>query len=474
MSPAFVNLLPLAAIAAAAFLLAIWRYPVRGLYVAIFASAILLTPHLPVVREKLAACEIVMLLTWIAVLANWPAQGGRALPLAPEQKRVVLWGAAFIGTVLVSFVVGVVRERVRLAPTLVETANYVYGFLLFATIVHLVTSWNKWVRCLYAWCFATAVVCLVGAWSLLGSAPAWTRDDFTNRLSSTFKFANQLPGFCLPVLPVVLVVAAARTTRPYLSWACVALSGGIVVCVLATGSRTAFVMLCFVLAGVAYLATRPSRRAELRIWPLRAISVMLLGGFMVFVGSVVLRGDLDYRAGATPVYERPLRMFVEWTRESGPLDETRHAQLKLVWRTFALRPVLGVGPHNFPQVFHSHEVHNTYLGVLAEEGLLGLTALLLWLGSVFAASRRGMSVLPGSADRLIALGLLIGFAALLVYGIGIFGLRQRHMWILCGLLAALPRAARQRRLSQIRHRRRLRPVALPRATRNRIPAGVSS
>jgi O-antigen ligase len=195
---------------------------------------------------------------------------------------------------------------------------------------------------------------------------------------------------------------------------------------------------------------------------------------MVFVGSVVLRGDLDYRAGATPVYERPLRMFVEWTRESGPLDETRHAQLKLVWRTFALRPVLGVGPHNFPQVFHSHEVHNTYLGVLAEEGLLGLTALLLWLGSVFAASRRGMSVLPGSADRLIALGLLIGFAALLVYGIGIFGLRQRHMWILCGLLAALPRAARQRRLSQIRHRRRLRPVALPRATRNRIPAGVSS
>src|SRR3712207_2756312 len=41
--------------------------------------------------------------------------------------------------------------------------------------------------------------------------------------------------------------------------------------------------------------------------------------------------------------------------------------------------------------------------------------------------------------RLLMLALLVGFVALLAYGFFMFGLRQRNIWLLTGLLMALPR-----------------------------------
>ena len=46
------------------------RSQVRGLYLAIFATSVLITPELPVVREKFAATELFMLLTWAALLSG--------------------------------------------------------------------------------------------------------------------------------------------------------------------------------------------------------------------------------------------------------------------------------------------------------------------------------------------------------------------------------------------------------------------
>src|SRR5690606_12511195 len=105
-----------------------------------FASGILITPELPAVREKFAATEILMLLTWSAALA-WALMGapltrGR---LQPAQGTALLWGGLFTATAIISFSINnLVTSGAFFVYSAVETANYVYGFLAFATVVLLV------------------------------------------------------------------------------------------------------------------------------------------------------------------------------------------------------------------------------------------------------------------------------------------------------------------------------------------------
>ena len=62
------------------FLPQLARQPERGLYLAFFSSGILLSPELPIVREKLTVVEVIMLLTWMAMLSR---AGGRRPGWAP-------------------------------------------------------------------------------------------------------------------------------------------------------------------------------------------------------------------------------------------------------------------------------------------------------------------------------------------------------------------------------------------------------
>ena len=121
------------------------------------------------------------------------------------------------------------------------------------------------------------------------------------------------------------------------------------------------------------------------------------------------------------------------------IDSSRVHQISVVFTNFPSRPFLGTGPHNVPYVFHMHEIHNTYLGVLAEEGLFGLISLLAFLAATFRCGWLALKHLNNSMHYLTILSVLIGFAGLLVYGGAMFGLRQRVLWFMCGLIIALPR-----------------------------------
>ena len=152
--------------------------PLRGLCLAIFASAVLLAPRLPVVRDKVGLCEVVMLLTWAAMLYRRPP----GVPLFAEQKTAIWRGALLIGACLCSFGVNAAAGDLSLERSGVETANYVYGFLLFVTTIRLVDSWEKWVACFFAWFWGTALVSAVAVATLAGRGPASARDEFTGRI----------------------------------------------------------------------------------------------------------------------------------------------------------------------------------------------------------------------------------------------------------------------------------------------------
>ena len=115
-------------------------------------------------------------------------------------------------------------------------------------------------------------------------------------------------------------------------------------------------------------------------------------------------------------------------------------QLSVLMNSFSDQPAIGVGPANFTLTHHTHEIHNTYAAVFAEEGLLGLIAMFVWLAGVLRCGLAGLRCRMADKQRLMiqAASRRIRRAAG-VWLRPVFGLRQCPFWFLCGLIAALPR-----------------------------------
>jgi len=442
-----------AVLAAIVFVGAIAPTPVRGLYVAIFSSAILITPELPVVREKIAACEVIMVLTWLAMLLHSGRNRASSLPRPSVERNAVAAGAAFTAIACVSFLVNVLRKDVPWERSAVETANYVYGFLLLLTAVALVDSWQKWMRCFYAWALGAGVVSAVGVWSLIGGAPAWTRDEFTMRLSSTMKYSNQVPSYCIPVFAMLAAFAATRDLPKLVRLGCIVLVGAIPVVVLATGSRTGLLMILLCGAGITYLGLRRVWTGTIAQMLFVGISAALVVAFGVFVAVVWQERDKPYVAGKDPAIERPVKRFLQWTRGDEELDKNRSAQIASALEKFPSRPVFGTGPANFTVLYPGGEVHNSYVSVLVEEGAAGFLAFAMLHVAVLHAGWMGLRWSDTDKQRLFILCALLGFASLMLYGVTILSIRQRNFWFLCGLLAALPHAVRNTQARLVAARR---------------------
>jgi putative inorganic carbon (HCO3(-)) transporter len=132
--------------------------------------------------------------------------------------------------------------------------------------------------------------------------------------------------------------------------------------------------------------------------------------------------------------------------------ESRIPLMKLAFRIIEDNPVLGVGVNNFTVVMDRYltsdfregwlfAVHNKYLLVLAETGILGLLAFLAFL---LDALRRGWQcwALRDHLLSPIALGIMAGIAGHMVHmTVDVFRGRptQQLLWLLAGFLAAMHR-----------------------------------
>jgi len=89
-------------------------------------------------------------------------------------------------------------------------------------------------------------------------------------------------------------------------------------------------------------------------------------------------------------------------------------------------------------------VHNIPLGVLAEHGVIGLAALLVFLGQLFARGVRALRLQEG-LGRPLALGLLAGLSAFLIQGLTQSQLRVNVVagafFVVAGMLTALAEPA---------------------------------
>lgn len=125
------------------------------------------------------------------------------------------------------------------------------------------------------------------------------------------------------------------------------------------------------------------------------------------------------------------------------------------WRTFHAHPWLGRGLGlEAADVRYTNaagiievltDAHNTWLSVMAQNGILGLAAL-IWIVAVLIRTRRPVSEAALTLTHAAALALLGGFLAQSLTG---SFENQRYVWVAAGLLAAAPRLRDDRALQPI-------------------------
>jgi len=132
------------------------------------------------------------------------------------------------------------------------------------------------------------------------------------------------------------------------------------------------------------------------------------------------------------------------TNEYGEFDESTATRF-IIWdRAFELfseSPLIGVGFGVFPYESGGWDTHNTYLRILSEQGLVGLTIFLILVGCFFLQGVR----LYSRGDDEMSKGLGLGFAVCIIVLIinNFFGNRwdyieiSAYLWAFAALVARL-------------------------------------
>jgi len=243
------------------------------------------------------------------------------------------------------------------------------------------------------------------------------------KLIASFRFPNQLGGFLVLFFP--LLWEEAQREGPLvrkLFYVVVLLA--LVGCVVATGSRSSVGALIFGLGlyGFFYLI-----RAN--------VKMLIAGGALVLFGAIVIRVLYDQFG----VVQRALSVLSFETIQNGLTDPWRLQNWSLGLELFAQNPINGFGLGNV-QMINEHEIHNSYISVLAEMGIVGALAFVLIMGYVVITAIRNLSL----AERLssiywssVSRALLIGFITFAVYSTQHMMLRSRFLWLAIGVIVAI-------------------------------------
>jgi O-antigen ligase len=142
--------------------------------------------------------------------------------------------------------------------------------------------------------------------------------------------------------------------------------------------------------------------------------------------------------------------------------------------------ILGVGAGNMPVVAPRYatetinlpdvrfvvdtpkEAHNTYLGVFAELGVVGLLAFGVVVVSALVVARRSTRAFANAREpelELISRAVLISLVGLLTAFIFESDEYEKQLWLLVGLAVALYAVARRRKRGRVRVSDRTSPIA---------------
>lgn len=230
--------------------------------------------------------------------------------------------------------------------------------------------------------------------SLLG----WWMLQRGESLSSTFHRTNDLAGYLLLLVPLALhqlLQARSWLSRLFYGLAVLILS----ISLLLTNSRTSWLAGVFAILWVCWYHRRVFQE-RLGRWAL-VILLVGLGATLLFNAHHILP-----------------RLQTLWSLHIFQENAThwRVALLRAAWRMFLDQPLVGQGLNTYGTAmpafqhqvgFYSINPHNYYLQMLAETGLIGLVAFLIWLFQIFKSFR--------PAPNTVSFGILAGLSASLFH-----------------------------------------------------------
>ena len=240
-------------------------------------------------------------------------------------------------------------------------------------------------------------------------------DELFIRSSAVFLHANMLGYFLAIAMFLIVAELPARASRP--AWtaiaAALALFGYALTLTFSRGAFLAFAVPGFAMG--AYLTARnPAfrdalwnrhRQALLVAVAIALVAVLTNRVFLEGIGSLLPRAFTQaFVARVTGKKLSPLAVLPLDARQNS--YSSRKALWKAALRMARARPLVGIGPDNFRMRFAEyvdaldqdlstnlgiHRAHNVFLNVLAEQGLIGLAALLLLGLALLREARRGFA-----------------------------------------------------------------------------------
>lgn len=298
---------------------------------------------------------------------------------------ILLIVSYFCGTVILG------RDR--------EMFSFALGFLLFAGFMVNTIS----------------LLAYVGHLTVELESPLVT----SNRISGLILDSNAMGGFLVAVFLIQLGVLRgeqAQRARQVMWTNAVLLPMGIFL----TFSRSAWVALA---AGVLVIAYLGNRRA-LASLAAGAVVVITLGGMAVYELS-------RWWAAEEEIADLALR---------GSTVVSRLGFIQEGLTLWADQPIFGIGLGSYLELNQwTAMIHNTYVWLLVDTGLVGLSACALMFLGVYRNLRTGLGA--QAELRSYAIGVTAALVAMLAFMTGIEGLYQRHLWLLFVFSDALARVA---------------------------------
>ncbi len=238
--------------------------------------------------------------------------------------------------------------------------------------------------------------------------------------------SNAVAQYLIMVIPVALgIMLHSKNFKWMLVWACIISIMGS--CLILTFAKGAWLGLAGALLFFVALNAR------------KKVTVMVLVGIVavLFITGLFVNGRLA-------------QIFKEEEKDATFIGRVVMWQSSI--RMLQVHPFLGSGLNNFYLLFPKYQVskfnevlpnrrpmqvHNDYIQLAVEVGILGLAAF-LWI--VVRYMKYGMSIIKSNGDKWLTSGLVCGIIALLIHSLTDFGLQMpapaMMMWVFMGITVA--------------------------------------
>jgi O-antigen ligase len=326
-----------------------------------------------------------------------------------------LWtvaGACAVLAAALSLDLGITLTHVGVTLYLTLASVVFAGFIAKSPTTHTHLILNAW-----TWAAVFAAACgLIGYFGLLPGA----YDLFTKfgRAAGTFKDPNVFGPFLVGPFIYMLHVALGRSWRGMI--APLAIGGMLMLTVLLTFSRGAWMNLAAALAIFGYLTMLTTRKQITRV----KLMALLAGGMLFAAGLVAVALNTDY---ISDLLLQRSTLEMEYDSGSEGRFGGQHKAIGLITEN-----PLGIGALEFGERYHPEEVHNVYLSMVLNAGWLGggIYSIIVGLTAVLGF-RHALKRTPTQPLFLIVYAAFIANA---MEGIIIDSDHWRHFYLLAAMV----------------------------------------